>query len=156
MRQSTFTSIVVPVVVTIVLMALSIFGLNAQSNVPSTYTKKTSYSFHNSTNEFLVYGIGQVILKTSSSQTIRCEVKVTGKGKSQTEAKERANNIEVSTVNANGSGTPKLYVQIGHGRYNKRNCQVVTTVYLPNNVTFQHNEDINIMEFVYRIIDKFK
>lgn len=154
MKQSTFTSIVVPVVATVVLMVLSIFGLKAQSSSYS-HTDKMSYSFRNTTNEFRLYGIGEVILKTSNSQTIRCEVSVTGYGNDVEEAKSRAQSVEVSSYSEKND-IPELYVKMKRGRYNKRHCKVVTTVYLPNNVTFQHNEDINLMEFIYRIIDKFK
>lgn len=155
MKQSTFVSIVVPIVATIVMMVLSILGLQAQNTKTYTYTNKISRSFRNNTNEFLLYGVGQVILKTSSTQTISCVVNVTGYGKSVDEAKERTEAVEVSYATTS-NGTPELHVNMKHGRYNKRKCKVVTTVYLPNNVTFQHNEDINVMEIIYRIIDEFK
>ena len=154
MKKSTYTSIVLPVVATVVLMLLSILGLKAQS-ASYTHTDKMVYSFKNTTNEFHLYGIGQVILKSSDSQAIRCEISITGHGKDVNEAKNSAKGVEVSWYPENYA-TPKLYVKMKHGRYNERNCKVVTTVYLPNTVTFQHNEDINVMEFIYRIIDKFR
>lgn len=154
MKKTAFVSILVPIAATIVLMVISMLGLKAQ-NTTSSYHNKMSYTFENNTNEFYLYGVGQVILKSSSNNVIRCEVSVTGFGKDTEEAKMKADNIEVTSAITN-NGTPKLYVNVKHGRYNKRNCEVVTTVYLPNTVTFQHNEDIDLMEFIYRVIDKFK
>lgn len=157
MNKSFFSSILAPIAFLCVLLLMTIFGLNAQ-NAPKgmvKYERTVSYNLKNYTNEFLLYGVGKVIIKSSNTNDIRCEVSICGYGKTQEEAKAKMENVEVKVLKE-ANWTPKMYVNMVHGKYSERNCKVVTTVYLPNTVTFQHNEDISVMEYIYRVIDKFK
>ena len=139
----------------ILVLILAVSGASAQQDSRVKYEKTLSYTFRNVNNEFQLNGVGQVLLKGSSDQQIRCEVKVTGYGKTVEDAKARAENVQAEATHQ-AKSTPKLRVYMNQGRYNEHNCKVVTTVYLPPTVVMQHNDDISIMDYVYRVLDKVK
>lgn len=139
----------------ILVLILAVSGASAQQDSRVKYEKTLSYNFRNVNNEFQLNGVGKVVLKGSSDQQIRCEVKVTGYGKTVEDAKARAENV-LAEATRQGKSTPKLRVYMGQGRYNEHNCKVVTTVYLPPTVVMQHNDDISLMDYVYRVLNKVK
>lgn len=144
-----FTAIIILVLI------LAVSGASAQQDSRVKYEKTLSYSFPNVNNEFELNGVGKVVLKGSPDQQIRCEVKVTGYGKTVEDAKARAENV-LAEATRQGKSTPKLRVYMGQGRYNEHNCKVVTTVYLPPTVVMQHNDDVSLMDYVYRVLNKVK
>lgn len=139
----------------ILVLILAVSGASAQQDSRVKYEKTLSYTFRNVNNEFQLNGVGKVVLKGSPDQQIRCEVKVTGYGKTVEDAKARAENVQAEATHQEKS-TPQLRVFMSQGRYNEHNCKVVTTVYLPPTVVMQHNDDISIMDYVYRVLDKVK
>lgn len=141
---------------TLLLTVLSVFGARAQqSGSPVKYEKTTTYRFQNVNNEFMLNGIGKVIVKGNANNEIRCEVKVTGYGKTVEDARVRAENVRADASNE-VKATPRLRLSMYQGHYNEHTCQVVTTVYLPSTVVMQHNDDISIMDYVYRVLNKVK
>ncbi len=141
---------------TLLLTVFFVFGVCAQQNSsPVKYEKTTIYRLQNVNNEFMLNGVGKVIVKGNADNEIRCEVKVTGYGKTVEDAKAHAENVRAEASNE-VKATPKLQVSMYQGRYNERVCQVVTTVYLPATVVMQHNDDISIMDYVFRVLDKVK
>ena len=143
------------IAITIIALVVAVYGANAQQDSRVRSEKVMSYRFENVNNEFHLNGVGKVVVKGTSSNEIRCEVKVTGIGKTADDAKSRAGNVLAEATNQ-GESTPALRVFLNQGRYNERNCQVVTTVYLPPTVVMQHNDDITIMDFIFRVLDKFR
>ncbi len=144
-----FTAIIILVLI------LAVSGASAQQDSRVKYEKTLSYNFRNVNNEFQLNGVGKVVIKGSPDQQIRCEVKVTGYGKTVEDAKARAENV-LAEATRQGKSTPKLRVYMGQGRYNEHNCKVVTTVYLPPTVVMQHNDDVSLMDYVYRVLNKVK
>lgn len=139
----------------ILVLILAVSGASAQQDSRVKYEKTLSYNFRNVNNEFQLNGVGKVVVKGSPDQQIRCEVKVTGYGKTVEDAKARAGSVLAEATNEANS-TPKLRVFMNQGRYNERNCKVVTTVYLPPTVVMQHNDDVSLMDYVYRVLNKVK
>lgn len=139
----------------ILVLILAVSGASAQQDSRVKYEKTLSYSFRNVNNEFQLNGVGKVVIKGSPDQQIRCEVKVTGYGKTVEEAKARAGYVLAEAANEANS-TPRLRVFMSQGRYNEHNCKVVTTVYLPPTVVMQHNDDVSLMDYVYRVLNKVK
>ena len=139
----------------ILVLILAVSGATAQQDSRVKYEKTLSYSFPNVNNEFELNGVGKVVLKGSPDQQIRCEVKVTGYGKTVEDAKARAENV-LAEATRQGKSTPRLRVFMSQGRYNEHNCKVVTTVYLPPTVVMQHNDDVSLMDYVYRVLNKVK
>lgn len=156
MNKPIQSSIIVPIIATVLMLMLTLLNAKGQSPKSNSFTseKIIQKSFQNTNNEFFLYGVGKVILKNSNSNTIRCEVRITGYGSSAEEAQRYVESVEVE-VPANMTN-PKMYVNMRHGRYNERHCKVVTTVYLPPTTVLQHNEDMNMEEMLYRLIDKFR
>ena len=144
-----FTAIIILVLI------LAVSGASAQQDSRVKYEKTLSYNFRNVNNEFQLNGVGKVVIKGSPDQQIRCEVKVTGYGKTVEDAKARAENV-LAEATHQAKSTPKLRVFMGQGRYNEHNCKVVTTVYLPPTVVMQHNDDVSLMDYVYRVLNKVK
>ena len=144
-----FTAIIILVLI------LAVSGASAQQDSRVKYEKTLSYNFRNVNNEFQLNGVGKVVIKGSPDQQIRCEVKVTGYGKTVEDAKARARYVLAEAVNEANS-TPRLRVFMSQGRYNEHNCKVVTTVYLPPTVVMQHNDDVSLMDYVYRVLNKVK
>lgn len=134
-------------------LVLAVSGASAQQDSRVKYETTMSYHFRNVNNEFQLNGVGKVVLKGSPDQEIRCEVKVTGYGKTAEDAHARAENVLAEALTQDKS-TPKLRVYMNQGRYNEHNCKVVTTVYLPPTVVMQHNDDITIMDIVYKVLNK--
>ncbi|MBO4382165.1 MAG: hypothetical protein J5799_04400 [Bacteroidales bacterium] len=134
-------------------LVLAVSGASAQQDSRVKYETTMSYHFRNVNNEFQLNGVGKVVLKGSPDQEIRCEVKVTGYGKTAEDAQARAENV-LAEVLTQDKSTPKLRVYMNQGRYNEHNCKVVTTVYLPPTVVMQHNDDITIMDIVYKVLNK--
>lgn len=139
----------------ILVLILAVSGASAQQDSRVKYEKTLSYSFRNVNNEFQLNGVGKVVIKGSPDQQIRCEVKVTGYGKTVEDAKARAGYVLAEAANEANS-TPRLRVFMSQGRYNEHNCKVVTTVYLPPTVVMQHNDDVSLMDYVYRVLNKVK
>lgn len=133
------------------LLMLAGLSVSAQSDGVK-YEKTIQYSFPNTCNEFNLYGVGKVVLKGSDSDRIRCEVFMTGYGKTIDEAKGRVENVSVDP--SNSKGKPNMRISMIQGHYNDRKCKIVTTVYLPPTVVFQHNENIDIVEYLFRVWDK--
>ena len=77
---------------------------------------------------------------------------MTGYGKTMEEAKGRVENVSVDP--GNPKGKPNMRISMLQGRYNDRKCKIVTTVYLPPTVVFQHDDNIDIMEYVFRVLNK--
>ena len=144
-----FTAIIILVLI------LAVSGASAQQDSRVKYEKTLSYNFRNVNNEFQLNGVGKVVIKGSPDQQIRCEVKVTGYGKTVEDAKAQAGYVLAEAVNEANS-TPRLRVFMSQGRYNEHNCKVVTTVYLPPTVVMQHNDDVSLMDYVYRVLNKVK
>ena len=69
--------------------------------------------------------------------------------------KSGAENV-LAEATRQGKSTPRLRVFMSQGRYNEHNCKVVTTVYLPPTVVMQHNDDVSLMDYVYRVLNKVK
>ena len=139
----------------ILVLILAVSGASAQQDSRVKYEKTLSYNFRNVNNEFQLNGVGKVVIKGSPDQQIRCEVKVTGYGKTVEDAKARAGYVLAEAANEANS-TPRLRVFMSQGRYNEHNCKVVTTVYLPPSVVMQHNDDVSLMDYVYRVLNKVK
>lgn len=133
------------------LLMLAGLSVSAQSDGVK-YEKTIQYSFPNTCNEFNLYGVGKVVLKGSDSDRIHCEVCMTGYGKTMEEAKGRVENVSVDP--GNPKGKPNMRISMLQGRYNDRKCKIVTTVYLPPTVVFQHDDNIDIMEYVFRVLNK--
>lgn len=139
----------------ILVLILAVSGASAQQDSRVKYEKTLSYNFRNVNNEFQLNGVGKVVIKGSPDQQIRCEVKVIGYGKTVEDAKARAGYVLAEAANEANS-TPRLRVFMSQGRYNEHNCKVVTTVYLPPTVVMQHNDDVSLMDYVYRVLNKVK
>lgn len=148
--KNRFLTICIAIGVSMLLM-LAGLSVNAQSDGVK-YEKTIQYSFPNTCNEFNLYGVGKVVLKGSDSDRIRCEVCMTGYGKTMEEAKGRVENVSVDP--GNPKGKPNMRISMLQGRYNDRKCKIVTTVYLPPTVVFQHDDNIDIMEYVFRVLNK--
>ena len=167
----------------ILVLILAVSGASAQQDSRVKYEKTLSYNFRNVNNEFQLNGVGKVVIKGSPDQQIRCEVKVTGYGKTVEDAKAIIHNARSITERADkmmggvskigvkpsvdvlysggahrwsANATPRLRVFMSQGRYNEHNCKVVTTVYLPPTVVMQHNDDVSLMDYVYRVLNKVK
>ncbi len=135
------------------LLMLAGLSVSAQSDGVK-YEKTIQYSFPNTCNEFNLYGVGKVVLKGSNSDRIRCEVSMTGYGKTMGEARGRVENVSIEP--GNPKEKPNMRISMVQGRYNDRKCKIVTTVYLPPTVVFQHNDNIDIVEYVFRVWDKLR
>ncbi len=155
-RTSIQTTIFVPVIATFVLIVMSLMSAHGQSERSGvvTHKRQIQHNFKNSTNEFFVEGVGKVIIKGSSNNTIRCEVSIIGYGSTPEEAKLNAENVIIEPAVSGRS--PKLLVKMNRGSYKERRCKVITTVYIPPTVMLQHNENVTLEELIDRFISKFR
>lgn len=126
----------------------------AQSNAPHKYVRTETLTFKNTNNEFVANAIGKVVLKESKTQSIKCEVKITGYGKNEEDAKANANNIVVTSVKGETTIAPQITVNVASGLYLKRRCEVVTTIFVPSSVSVLHNDNVGLMEFMKRMVEK--
>lgn len=138
----------------ILLLMAGVQAQNGSSN-PACKVEKTYEQLFdnmgNTQNVFCLESMGDVIIRKSKTNNIRCIVKVVTYGTTAQQAKERMSYIKVST-----QGPSTLNVSATRGLINKKHYNIVTTVYLPDNVSLQHNENPNINEMVYRIINTFR
>lgn len=158
MKSIFHTKVILPLVATVVLLIFSILGVKAQSgntHEKVVFHKTLTYNFNNTCNLFKLNGVGKVIVKHSNSNRIHCQVDIYGIGKVMEVAQENASKVKVTAVGSS-TETPMLEVVMRHGRYDSKNCKVETTVYLPSTVSFEHNENITIMDMVSRLIEKIK
>lgn len=144
-------------IITIALLLCSLMGFEvaqAQSNAPHKYVRTETLTFKNTNNEFVANAIGKVVLKESKTQSIKCEVKITGYGKNEEDAKSNAENIVVTSIKGETSITPQITVNVESGLYLKRRCEVVTTIFVPSSVSVLHNDNVGLMEFMKRMVEK--
>ncbi len=136
------------------LIVLLFCGASAQRDKVSYHQAKQTYekTFQNTSNQFLLNAVGNVILKESKTDKIRCVVKVTAYGKTEEQAAERLRQISVGSKQQ--KGTPVLEVKVNNGLYLKKQYDIVTEVYLPSTVTLQHNDNPNFMEILNRLVQK--
>lgn len=147
-------------IITIALIICSLLGfgvVQAQSNAPHKYVRSETYTFKNTNNEFCANVIGKVVLKESKSNSIKCEIKITGYGKTEEEAKANADNIIIISERkdaSKSSGPADITVNVESGLYLKRRCEVVTTIFVPSSVSVQHTDNVGFMEFMKRMVEK--
>lgn len=144
-------------IITIALLLCSLMGFEvaqAQSNAPHKYVRTETLTFKNTNNEFVANAIGKVVLKESKTKSIKCEVKITGYGKNEEDAKSNAENIVVTSIKGETSITPQITVNVESGLYLKRRCEVVTTIFVPSSVSVLHNDNVGLMEFMKRMVEK--
>ena len=147
-------------IITIALLICSLLGfgvVQAQSNAPHKYVRSETYTFKNTNNEFWANVIGKVILKESKSNSIKCEIKITGYGKTEEEAKANADNIIIISEKkgaTKSSGPADITVNVASGLYLKRRCEVVTTIFVPSSVSVQHTDNLRLMDLMKRMIEK--
>lgn len=144
-------------IITIALLICSLLGfgvVQAQSNAPHKYVRSETYTFKNTNNEFWANVIGKVILKESKSNSIKCEIKITGYGKTEEDAKANADNIVVTYQQGDAFSLPELTVNVARGLYLKRRCEVVTTIFVPSSVSVQHTDNLRLMDLMKRMIEK--
>ena len=153
--KRTLSTIVIFAVAFATALFLHIPDVAAQNKDRVHYEKTTTLTLKNTRNEVRLSGVGKVIVKGTDGPDIRCVVSITGYGKDIAEATEQADNVQV-TASKSRNSTPIINVSLRSGRYRESNCKVVTTLYLPPTVVMQHNEDLDITEFLYRILNKFR
>lgn len=110
--------------------------------------------FDNLNNQFILNGVGKVVIKESASNEIKCVVHVITYGATDAIAKERLDYITVSTDKGSVKKAPELDVKVRNGLYSKQHYDIVTTVYLPSTVNLQHNENMNFMDLLSKLIQK--
>lgn len=147
-------------IITVALIICSLLGfgvVQAQSNAPYKYVRTETYTFKNTNNEFWANVIGKVILKESKSNSIKCEIKITGYGKTEEEAKANADNIIIISERkgaTKSSGPADITVTVASGMCFKRRCEVVTTIFVPSFVSVQHTDNVGFMELMKRMLEK--
>lgn len=112
--------------------------------------------FANPNNQFLLNTVGLVIVKESPSDEIRCVVKIVTFGKTQAQADTRQHYIKISSQSGATHQTPELDIQTRNGLYPKRHYNIVTTVYVPENVHLQHNDNSNFVDLIKKLWHKIK
>ena len=141
-------------ILTLIIAIVSFCGLHAQGTQaqhPAQAQRTYEYLFRNVGSTFHLNTVGNIIIKESKTNDVRCVVNVVAYGNSQTLAEERLKKIHVEP-----KGKNTLDVTASIGLLNKKHYNITTTVYLPNTVNLQHNDNANIDELFYRFITKLR
>jgi len=110
--------------------------------------------FDNLNNQFILNGVGKVIIKESTTNEIRCVVHIVTYGATDALAKERLDYISVKSDKGSSKKSPEVDVTVRNGLYSKQHYDIVTTVYLPPTVNLQHNENLNFTDLLTKLIKK--
>lgn len=142
------------ILLTLLIATASFCGLQAQGTQLKQPVQKqhtSEYVFHNVGNVFYLNTVGNLIIKESKTNDVRCIVSVVAYGNTSTLAEERLKKIHVEP-----KGKNTLNVTASLGLLNKKHYNITTTIYIPNTVNLQHNDSANIDELFYRFITKLR
>lgn len=133
-------------------MILALTGaVFAQNDDNVDLVEKTTYTFENTNNHFLVKVVGEVVVLNSPDEDIHCDVKIVTSGQNTNIASVNNNPIKINAKCGDSKHTPELAVNVKNGlhQYN-----ITTTVYLPQGVILEHKENFNFTQLLQKLWNK--